>query len=718
MPKIPPGTPTRDLSSMAGRFAAAWDALNGRPFGPLAPLEPVLPTNSNEPIVTPRQFPYPTGVNTNITPRREYGHSQGQTSLTPFEQLRNLAALYDIAAICVASLIEEFQRKRWSIVAKDSRRQKELQLACDRVTDFWKQPDRLNDYASWLSMVLYEVLTIDALSLYKRQNRGGTLHALEMVDGSTIKPLLDERGRTVAYQQIIYGRPEAQFTRPSADEPDEQLPIYAPTELIYKPRWTRASTPYGFPPTEWIVLRINQALRKQTHDLAYFTDGNMPDMLASAPEGMMTPEQVQAFEEYFNAVLEGSDQARRKMKFLPFKADVKEIRPFSYETTLDYFMMQITCAAYGRMPQALGFVESVNRSQGVVQNDITELRELALAEWLKQAIFDPVIQTDLGEPELEWQWVSDRIVEDEMTQAQIHALDITNGVISADESRTLRYAGELDGPAPRPALAATPTPPADVTVPSGRAGMTTPPGQEAEKLAKLAKADGDPRDEAERKALRLMRRIYNEQMDRVIDSLDRIEPGRGSNWESELADLWLWEPDLVANALTSFYMEVGRAAAIRAVEQVGFGNTDWGAVNQDVLRLATERARSFAGDMTKTSQAQTSQVIADWIATGGTMPDLKERVANVWTGPRPDVAAVTEVTALFSQGQRSSWVASGVVKGYHIDTARDSLVCPICGAVASNGPYEIGDTRHLPPFHPNCRCDIAPVVKTAEELFG
>ncbi len=717
MPKVPPGTPTHDLSSIAGRFAAAWDALNGRPFGPLAPLEPVLPTNSNDPIVTPRQFPYPTGVNTNITPRREYGHSQGQTSLTPFEQLRNLAALYDIAAICVASLIEEFQRKRWAIVAKDSRRQKELQPACDQVTAFWRQPDRLNDYASWLSMVLYEVLTIDALSLYKRQNRGGALHALELVDGSTIKPLLDERGRTVAYQQIIYGRPEAQFTRPSADEPDEQLPIYAPTELMYKPRWTRASTPYGFPPTEWIVLRINQALRKQTHDLAYFTDGNMPDMLASAPEGMMTPEQVQAFEEYFNAVLEGSDQARRKMKFLPFKADVKEIRPFSYETTLDYFMMQITCAAYGRMPQALGFVESVNRSQGVVQNDITELRELALAEWLKQAIFDPVTQDDLGQPELEWQWVSDRIVEDELTQAQIHSLDITNGVISADESRTLRYAGELDGPAPK-GQNGTQTP-ADVTVPSGRAGMTTPPGQqEAEKLAKLAKADGDPRDEAERKAQRFMRRVYNEQMDRVIDSLDRIEPGQGSDWEREMADMWLREPNIVANAATTFYMELTRAAAFRAIEQAGFGNTDWNAVNQDVLSLATERARLFGQDMTKTSQAQTSQVIADWIATGGTMPDLKERVANVWTGPRPDVAAVTEVTTLFNEGQRRTWAVSGVVKAYNIMTARDGAVCPLCKAKAAAGPYLITDTANLPPYHPGDRCDIAPVVMTAEELFG
>ena len=33
--------------------------------------------------------------------------------------------------------------------------------------------------------------------------------------------LIDERGRTVAYQQIVHGFPETQFRRPSANEPTE-----------------------------------------------------------------------------------------------------------------------------------------------------------------------------------------------------------------------------------------------------------------------------------------------------------------------------------------------------------------------------------------------------------------------------------------------------------------------------------------------------------------
>lgn len=247
MPAIPPGTQIRDLTTIAGRVGAAWDALNGRPFGPLPPLEPTPAATPETAITEPRQFQYPTGVNTIILPRREYAASTPQA---PFEQLRNLAALYDVAAICIASLVEEFQRKKWAIVPKDKRRA-DLLARSDAVTAFWRKPDGLNDYATWLAMALYDVLTIDALSIYKRPNRGGGLYALEIVDGTTIKPLLDERGRTAAYQQVIYGRPESQFRRDGAEE---SLPIYAPDELMYRPRWARTNTPYGFPPTEWIVL--------------------------------------------------------------------------------------------------------------------------------------------------------------------------------------------------------------------------------------------------------------------------------------------------------------------------------------------------------------------------------------------------------------------------------------------------------------------------------
>lgn len=132
-----------------------------------------------------------------------------------------------------------------------------------------------------------------------------------------------------------------------------------------------------------------------------------------------------------------------------------------------------------------------------------------------------------------------------------------------------------------------------------------------------------------------------------------------------------------------------------------------------MLSLAQSEARRFADAAVSTSRTQTSQVIADWISTGGTMPDLIDRVSRVWEGPRADVAAVTEVTRLYATGNAAAWEASSVVTAMEWRTAMDDLVCPICGPLADT---EVAFGGELPPAHPNCRCWVVPVVKAPDEL--
>ncbi len=264
--------------------------------------------------------------------------------------------------------------------------------------------------------------------------------------------MLDVRGRTCGYQQILYGFPHGQYARDSiggkANE-ENILPDFSTSELIYRPRWTRSFTPYGFPPSEWVILRVNTALRKQSFDLRYFTDGNIPDVWIQPVDDKqnLSPAQVSAFEEAFNALLEGNDAARRKAKFLPWRSDVKEMRPFSYDTKLDEWMMKITCAAYGVTPSELGFTSDVNRATADSQENITYRRGLKpLAIWLK-TLFDQIIQEDLGFPDLEWHW-SFGESEDLLTQATTDSTYINTGVLSADEVRSMRFGGLVEGPSP------------------------------------------------------------------------------------------------------------------------------------------------------------------------------------------------------------------------------------------------------------------------------
>lgn len=178
------------------------------------------------------------------------------------------------------------------------------------------------------------------------------------------------------------------------------------------------------------------------------------------------------------------------------------------------------------------------------------------------------------------------------------------------------------------------------------------------------------------------------------------------------AQFWSDEPAQLVQAVLPFYDETLSQAAQQALGALPIG-VDWDQVHTAVLRLAQDEAARFAQQAVATTQAQVSQIIADWITTGGEKADLIDRVAQVWTGPRADVAAVTEVTRLFAQGNQAAWRESGVVRAMTIKTAQDELVCLICGPLA-NTKVDFGGT--IPPFHPRCRCWLTPVVKRPDEL--
>ncbi len=175
---------------------------------------------------------------------------------------------------------------------------------------------------------------------------------------------------------------------------------------------------------------------------------------------------------------------------------------------------------------------------------------------------------------------------------------------------------------------------------------------------------------------------------------------------------WGDEPAKIAQDALPFYDETMAVAAQAGLDVLPVG-VDWEQVNQAVLQLAQKEAARFAQQAVVTSEGQVSQVVADWIKTGGEMRDLIDRVSRVWEGPRPDVAAVSEVTRLYAQGNAAAWQASDIVRGMTWKTANDELVCPVCGPLADT---DVGFGGDIPPAHPNCRCWVVPVVKKPGEL--
>lgn len=460
------------LQRLSQRFAGA------TLFGPGQPLQPTTQETS------PRRMQYPSSVNMVWQPRRDW------PVLTPFETLRYLSRKHPLAALCVRVRAQHIMGLAGSVVTKDKRAAASEQGAIDAITRMFEAPDGQTPRAVWLQQLVRDILEIDAPTVYKGLTRGGGLAELRVIDGSTIKPLLDDRGRVVAYQQVIYGLALSQYLgRRVADDEQEVMGEYDAGELWYQPFNATVTDPYGRAPMEDLLALAQTYLRKIDSDLTRFTDGNIPAALGVFDAGSgMDVDQVATFEENFNAEIQGIASRASRIKFIPFPIKVERLQELSeggkYESDWEERNVKLVCAAYGVTPAEIGFTADVNRATAEGQENTQYrigIRPLAL--WLKTVLFDPIIQRDMGQSQLEWQWDFGE-AEDRERVARIDNIYYGAGAVSADELRQMRYP-DLEGKAPG-------------QPPAGRAAAATamaPPATKAAELqaptaARLEKAAG------------------------------------------------------------------------------------------------------------------------------------------------------------------------------------------------------------------------------------
>ncbi|HLZ22871.1 MAG TPA: phage portal protein [Ktedonobacterales bacterium] len=369
-----PPSPTTHAGSAPMTTTQQPAAQRTRPAHPLTqpvafpPGEPLHPTPGLEgPHGDPRQWSYPVGFNIGQRPRG--------TEATSFEQLRSLAALYDGIQLCervyfdiLARLEPRAVPRSGALEPGDTADSRSWRAAGSRIEAFLESPDRITDLRSWLTAFVRDLLEIDAVAIYTRQTCGGRLHALELVAGETIKPLLDSGGRAPqpphpAYQQFLYGVPAG---------------LYTAADLDYIRETARTDSPYGLSRVERVILRVNQALRKQDFDLARFTDGATPLGIIQSPATLAwTPEQLDTFERAFNGLLAGNDRIRVRAKTLPPGATWYATTGDDPLVEFDRFLLNVTVAAFGLTMDELGFTADSNRSVGQTQENVIYRRAVA-----------------------------------------------------------------------------------------------------------------------------------------------------------------------------------------------------------------------------------------------------------------------------------------------------------------------------------------------------
>ena len=324
-----PGPDDRDLPS---DFIADVDEERNR-FSPYQPVAPFGPPS----ILDVREWDYPTGYNLEIVNRH----------IVLGEMLRGIVRGSGIIANELSARVDELVSLPWKFVLKtpakgvkseDDPRIKELNA-------FFKMPDRKIPYPQWMEMIFRERYTIDAATVYIWKNRAGTKpYALEVIDGNSIVPKIDDHGRipdwpSLAYVQIVKGLPMDNFTE---------------REIVYMPRHRWAQNPiWGYSEVEQILMEATQQVRKTMYMLNFWNEGTCPDVMVCCPENW-TAEQIALWQGTFDALMSGNLKLKSKMRFIPGGGKPFEMKGSAgdlLKSEYDEWMARIVCRAFRTDPK-------------------------------------------------------------------------------------------------------------------------------------------------------------------------------------------------------------------------------------------------------------------------------------------------------------------------------------------------------------------------------
>jgi len=380
-------------------------------FGPGSPILPIRPEEE------PRIFQYQPGINLVTIPRAGFG-------LIPFSTLRALAATCWQIRLNIELIKREIRALDWEIGAAMDKDPAADSYAAeiDQTKEYFEHMSGYKSFDAFLNAMIEEIFVTDALTLWPEDNMAD----VSLVDGTTIRPLLDFRGRIPTppipgYTQILYGMPTSYFTS---------------DRLLYLPYNVSVDSPYGSTPIEMIILIVNLALRRDTYRIGYFTEGNVPEALVGVPSSWTT-NQVQTWQSYWDAMVQGNISEQRKIHFMPLEGGrgqvpVFEFRKSSDETIVfDEWLFKIACWACGNSPSEWGLVDGAGLGGAGYASGMENVQYRSMFGPMTQfitRICNTIIQQWLGKPHLKYQFQGIEPQADKLQQAQVDQIYIASGV--------------------------------------------------------------------------------------------------------------------------------------------------------------------------------------------------------------------------------------------------------------------------------------------------
>jgi SPP1 gp7 family putative phage head morphogenesis protein len=334
-----------------------------------------------------------------------------------------------------------------------------------RAIRFFRHPDpNYFSFSNWLDTILEEIFVFDALTLLARPKwgkgmgkglLGSDLDCLQLINGPTIRPLVDLHGAVPrppapAYQQYLYGVPRSDYMTLITNRDIEdgglegaEVNQYRGDQMMYLPMTPRAWTPYGFPPIERALIPVMSGLQKQAYQLDYFREGTIPAVYISPGDVNITPNQIRELQDALNAIA-GDPAWKHKVIVLPPGSKVDPQKPTEVADQFDEIVMTQVCMAFDISPMELGIIPQVStvaspfaaREMAQSQRAIHQRTSTKPLLLFLTDIFNTVLHRIVGQDDMQFTFEG---IKDDSQQHQLTDLlveQVQNGLCSVDEART------------------------------------------------------------------------------------------------------------------------------------------------------------------------------------------------------------------------------------------------------------------------------------------
>ena len=609
---------------------------------------------------------------------------------------------------------DQLAKMRFTIRPIDPKQK--VDARCAEVESFMRLPDGENTWDTWLRMLLEDMFVLDAATVYPWLRNNGKPYRFEIIDGSTVKRVLDDHGRTPvapqpAYQQVFKGVVATQYTI---------------DELIYAPRNRRSHKVYGYSPVEQVLLTVNIAIRRALFQLQYYTEGSTPDLLFQCPPNWNMA-QIKDLNSWWQSTLAGNTAQRRKAQFVPNGVTPINTKEGVLTDKYDEWLARVICYAFSVSHQA--FVAQMNRATSEsAQQQALEEGLYPIMQWVK-GIVDRLIWKYFQYDDLHFVWQDQDVVAPDI-QSQIDDRNVRNGSITINEVRAKRGDEPITGGDDPMVLTQ-----------SGYVPITAYKDQKVVQssqptMEKIAKQQIKPIDrnsasaQLETKVLATaLAKTFKGMLASVVKQFDAMSKiGKSDKADDIDFDEWV---ERLEGSLEQHLIWAAKFGAKEAYQQLAIDAPDsFALANDKAVEWAKDRAASLVGmayvdgelvpnpksefSILDSTREMIREQVSGAVDEGWTAAELADKLQDGYAfgDARAEMIARTEMASAQVQGSLEGYRESGVVESKEWLTADGC--CDDCqdlnGVVVSLDEEFPNDGGDGPPLHPQCKCAIIPVV--------